>query len=164
MPTLYVVRHAEPEIRGVLLGHTDPGLSEAGRAQAALLRLPEAMLYVSPLRRARETAPGARVVHDLREISYGDWDGLSWSEIEKRWPGAAAAKLEDWAGVTPPNGEEWSAFENRVATALAVVLAGPSPAVIVAHLGVNAVIASRLAGADPFCFQQQYCEINEYPI
>ena len=85
MPNLFLVRHAEPAITGVILGQLDPELSAAGRAHAATLltQVKLAAVYSSPLRRALETARllarGARVevLDDLREISYGDWDGRS---------------------------------------------------------------------------------------
>jgi broad specificity phosphatase PhoE len=59
MPTLYLVRHAEP---AALWGaHPDPGLSELGHAQARqvgahLATLNVANLITSPLARCRETS------------------------------------------------------------------------------------------------------------
>ena len=74
-----LVRHGEPaEAIGV-----DPGLSERGHAQAALLaRLSPALLVSSPLRRARETAAPieaawsvvARVDPTYRELPSGHVD------------------------------------------------------------------------------------------
>src|SRR5512147_817829 len=104
MPTLYVIRHAEPEIRDVISGQSDPPLSITGRDQAELLRVPVNIVYSSPLKRARQTAIYLNscpvILSDLAEISYGAWDGLSWSEIERRWPEIAAAKIADWQGTT----------------------------------------------------------------
>jgi alpha-ribazole phosphatase len=149
MPHLYVVRHAEPAVVGVLLGQCDPPLSEAGRMRAVELlketRL--AVVYSSPLRRARETAEllarGAaiEIVDDLREITYGDWDGRTWAEIEARDPEMARRKMEDWRGVTPAGGEPWSEFVARVTFAFERIKVGPRPAAVVAHAAVNLVIA-----------------------
>jgi broad specificity phosphatase PhoE len=149
MPHLYVVRHAEPAITGVLLGQSDPPLSESGRGQAAeLLRGTRLEIaYTSPLRRARETAEfvarGApiEIVDDLREITYGDWDGRTWAEIEAKDPEITRRKLEDWRGVTPPGGESWDEFEARVLRAFERIKCGPRPAAVVAHAAVNRVIA-----------------------
>ncbi|MBC8164266.1 MAG: histidine phosphatase family protein, partial [Bryobacteraceae bacterium] len=75
MPALHLVRHAEPAITGVLLGHTDPPLSEAGRQQCPLILLNADVLYTSPLLRTRETAEliahGREIVilSDLAEMS-----------------------------------------------------------------------------------------------
>ena len=147
MPGLFVVRHCEPSITGVLLGQCDPPLSEAGRAHAASLWLPElALVYSSPLRRALETAQaiarGApiEIVDDLREITYGEWDGRRWDEIEA--DEVAIRKMADWRGVTPPGGEPWADFAARVMRAFERIRLGPRPAAIVAHAAVNQVIVN----------------------
>ena len=150
MPSLFLVRHAEPAITGVLLGSLDPPLSDAGRKQADTLLhdVALAMVYSSPLLRALETAQsiahGApiEVLDDLREISHGDWDGLTWSEIEARDPDLAARKLADWHGVTAPRGEPWHEFAARVARAFERVRGGPRPAAIVAHAAVNQLLGN----------------------
>jgi broad specificity phosphatase PhoE len=150
MPSLFLVRHAEPAITGVLLGSLDPPLSEAGRKRAATLLngVVLAVVYSSPLRRALETAQsiarGAPVIilDDLREISHGDWDGLTWSEIEARDPALAARKLADWRGVTAPHGEPWSEFADRVTRAFEQICKGPRPAAIVAHAAVNQLLGN----------------------
>jgi probable phosphoglycerate mutase len=122
-------------------------------------------IYVSPLRRAMETAAAIRcgvepvVVEELAEIDFGEWEGFTWQEIEERWPGAACRKVEDWLGETAPGGECWTDFDARVGRALERILAGPKPAAVVAHMVVNAALAARLAGADPKRFHQQYGEI-----
>lgn len=148
MSGLFLVRHAEPAITGVILGALDPPLSDAGRAQAAKLfeDVKLAMVYSSPQRRALETARtiarGAplEILDDLREISHGDWDGLTWREIEARDPELAARKLSDWRGVTAPNGETFEAFADRTARAFERIRRGPRPAAIVAHAGVNQLL------------------------
>jgi len=148
MPDLYVVRHARPAVIGVLLGQTDPPLSEDGGRQAGeLLRdVRLVRVYSSPLRRARETADllarGAcvEIMEDLREITYGEWDGLSWAEIEGRNEELARRKLADWGGVTPPGGEGWDAFRGRVLRAFERICMGPRPAAIVGHAAVNQIL------------------------
>lgn len=168
MSKLYVVRHAEPEVAGVLLGRTDPPLSVAGRTNAAaqLAELDVRIVYSSPLRRCRETAGaiGAPLVvlDNLAEIGLGEWDGLSWSEVERRYPELARVKVEDWFRVTPPGGEPWDAFAARVREALGVILAGPLPAAVVGHLAANAVLAESLWGEDAYGFRQAYCEVREF--
>ena len=173
MPSIYLIRHEEPEMRGRFIGRTDPPLTAQGREAAAKLRTVDAKaVYVSPLRRARQTAEAIEcatphiVLPELAEIDFGEWEGLSWQEVENRWPGAAVRKIEDWLGVAPPGGESWADFNARLETALEQVLAGPMPAAIVAHMVVNAALAERLTGADPKCFRQQYGEITicEYSV
>ena len=170
MPKLYVVRHAEPAVTGRLLGRADPPLSDIGRlhAQRALSVLHVEMVYTSPLRRARETAAAidapVRVMDELAEHALGEWDGLTWAEIEERWPEQAALKCENWFGVTPPGGEPWAGFEERVRHALREILRGPFPAAAVGHVAVNAVIDAELSGGEAGTFLQDYCGIEEYEL
>jgi broad specificity phosphatase PhoE len=170
VPTLYLIRHAEPAITGVLLGQADPPLSEEGRRNAQLLRLPEpCTVYTSPLRRAKETAaflaPEAIVVPELAEITYGDWDGLAWQEIEQCWPELAAEKLRDWTAVTPPNGESFANFSARVSRAFAQISNAGEPAAVVAHEAVNAIIVFLLFKDSAFIsYRQSYCEIRQYDL
>jgi broad specificity phosphatase PhoE len=150
MPSLFLVRHAEPVITGVLLGSLDPPLSEAGRKHADTLlnNVKLAIVYSSPLRRALETAQSiargapVEILDDLREISNGDWDGLTWSEIEARDPYRAARKLADWRGISAPGGEPWSEFAARVSRAFERISRGPRPAAIVAHAAVNQLLGN----------------------
>jgi broad specificity phosphatase PhoE len=163
--SILLIRHEEPELRGRFIGRTDSPLTAAGRdaAAAKLSQVQVAAVYVSPLRRARETAAvidaPQTVLADLAEISFGEWEGLTWQEIQERWPGVACRKVEDWLGVTAPGGECWTDFCDRIDRALARVLAGPRPAAVVAHMVVNAALAWRLLGQDPKHFRQQYGEI-----
>jgi broad specificity phosphatase PhoE len=165
--SILLIRHQEPELRGRFIGKTDPPLTPAGREAAACLAdLRVAALYCSPLRRARETAafiPGELiVVPELAEIWFGEWEGLTWQEIQERWPGVACRKVEDWLGVTAPGGECWTDFCARIDRALERILAGPRPAAVVAHMVVNAALAQRLLGQDPKQFRQQYGEVLHF--
>lgn len=172
MGRLYLIRHARPATEGVLLGHSDPPLSDQGRcdAQRALGHLAVERVYSSPLRRSTETAaflPSRgllTVLDDLAEISLGAWDGKTWAEVERADPLLANRKSRDWFGVTPPGGERWEAFTDRVLKALDLVRNGPAPAAVVAHWAVNAVVASCLRGAPVAQFQQQYCEVIELEL
>jgi broad specificity phosphatase PhoE len=162
--SIFLIRHQQPELFGRFIGQTDPPLTPEGRTAAESLReVRVAALYSSPLRRARETAsfiPGEPIViPELAEISFGDWEGLTWQEIQERWPGVACRKVEDWLGVTAPGGECWADFCARIDRALERILAGPRPAAVVAHMVVNAALAQRLLGRDPKHFRQQYGEI-----
>ena len=170
MGALYLIRHARPAVEGVLLGQSDPPLSEQGRTQAreSLSGLEVARVYSSPLRRALETAAFLQspttVLAALAEISLGAWDGKAWADVERANPAVARQKSEDWFGVAAPGGESWKSFTARVLSALDIALAGPRPAAIVAHAAVNSVIAAKLTGASPAQFQQAYCEVIEFDV
>ncbi len=167
MADLYLIRHAEPALRGVFLGQLDPPLAATAIAPAcrALAGVRAAAVYSSPLRRARDTAallpgnPAVTVIEDLKEIGYGAWEGKTWREAERGWPELARRKQTGWLDVAPPEGEPWTDFLGRVARALAVVRRGALPAAVVAHQAVNAALAHLLSGRDPVSFEQQYCEV-----
>jgi len=94
---LLLVRHGESEWNRVrrFQGANDVGLSDVGRAQAEALGCAVkrgyrvAVAYVSPMRRALETAELAlagttipRVpLPDLRELSLGEWEGRTVDEV-----------------------------------------------------------------------------------
>jgi broad specificity phosphatase PhoE len=156
LPTtrLILVRHGETianrEYRYV--GSRDDALSSHGQAQAeqlaeAISVLPVAAIYSSPLQRAYSTAlPIAarhcleiQMVDDLREVSFGDWEGLSRAEVLARNP-EDAQHLRDWEkniALTPPEGESFDALRARVCAAVEQ-LAQQHPdqtIVLVSHVG-----------------------------
>ncbi len=107
----------------MLLGSTDLPLSEEGRRQAALLKDVAggaARLVCSPLWRCRETAEiaaGGRPVEidpDLREIDFGEWEGLGWDQVARDYPALSA----EWSEYSPefafPGGESLAHFAARV--------------------------------------------------
>jgi len=165
MPLLYLIRHGKPEITGVMLGQMDPPLSEEGRRQAAALAtLQIEVAWTSPLRRARETAAcmaSSRITEltELKEMDLGDWTGKTWDAIENAWPDLAARKIADWLGWAAPAGEDWHEFLNRVRNAWNSIKAGPFPAAVVAHEGVNAALMHLIQGSDPLQFRQGYGEV-----
>ena len=96
--TIYLVRHGSTEWAEARrhTGRTDIPLNDLGRAQAAALapvlaRHTFARVLTSPLRRARETAelagfPRAEMTPLLREVDYGEFEGLTRTEIRQRIP------------------------------------------------------------------------------
>lgn len=161
---LYVIRHAEPAVTGVFLGsRNDVPL----KGPPPRFEFDVDVVYVSPLQRARQTAEGIAapkiVVDDLREIDFGEWGGLSWDEIEARWPETIAQK-RDWFGTSPPGGEPWEDFVARVKGALGTVLRDPRRKAIVAHGAVNAVIGATLSGRSPALCRQKYAQVASFEI
>ncbi len=150
---LYLIRHGHCELSGTMLGQRDVSLTAEGKAQVESLarHLKQIELIVSSdLARARGTADilsrrtGAPVVFDarLREISYGAWDGLSWTEIETLDPEGAKRKLENWRASAPSGGERFEEFEARVTGARGSLFERTERVIaVVAHLGVNAVLS-----------------------
>ncbi len=165
MASLFLIRHAEPELTGVMLGQMDPPLSAAGRAcAAALCEIRVEVAWTSPLRRARETAErltAARVVEipGLREIDHGQWTGKAWAQIEAEWPALASRKSSDWLGVAAPGGETWDDFLDRVRRAWSIIRTGPTSAAVIGHQGSNAALRYLIDGSDPLQFAQGYGEV-----
>lgn len=162
MAVVHLIRHARPVRTGIFLGRLDLPLVPQ-EIEAFALR--PAAIYASPLRRARDTAErmfpncDIRIVDDLAECAFGDWEGLTWVEIQRRWPEAAERMGGNWRAGRPPGGEAWGDFETRIQRVWERIREGPFPAAIVAHLGVNSVLARLVAGIDTFTFQQDYCEV-----
>jgi len=170
---LVFARHGETayNVEGRLQGQRDIPLNAWGRDQAESLgrtlsvaldpeirRLEAAdAFFASPLSRARETMelmraamrlPPERYLLEpaLRELSFGDWEGLTWTEIRARDPAGAEARRAGKWDFVPPGGESYAMLAKRVKAWLAG-LAGD--ALIVAHGGVARALMVLLAGAPP---------------
>jgi alpha-ribazole phosphatase len=158
---LLLIRHAETDMAGRFCGHSDPELNELGRQQLAGVvdRLSEhaiRRIYTSDLRRAQQTAEaiasyfgiGFEVRPGLREIHFGLWEGLSWSEIEMRDPDLAKKWLEEYPNCTAPGGESIQEFECRVRAESAFLLAAAAecPIAVVAHAGFVRVLLTKFYG------------------
>ncbi|MFD9394212.1 histidine phosphatase family protein [Streptomyces sp. NPDC060000] len=99
MGDLFLVRHGETEWSrsGRHTGSTDVPLTEHGRDEARRLvplirSLRIGAAFVSPARRARETAEliglhGARIDAGLREWDYGGYEGVTTVDIQRTRPG-----------------------------------------------------------------------------
>ena len=145
MRKIYLLRHARPDFplgTRLCLGRTDLPLGALGRMQACrtarwLKTRQFEAVYASPLKRAVETAQfcaeDLRILPDLREIDCGDWDGLDFEEIQRRWPELYAARGRDLR-IPMPNAETVEAVRERAGGALRQILAETTgDALIVAH-------------------------------
>ena len=141
---ILLIRHCEvpDEYRGRYIGSTDVPLSETGRTAARALapqlaRFAPETVVSSPLRRAVETAelaaPGREIRFDsrLEEIDFGEWEALTFAEIEQR---AAPEALRCWSEFPGemrfPGGESFPAFRRRVDEAFAELLAGAAGEIV----------------------------------
>ncbi len=155
---LLLIRHAATDMTGTLCGHSDPPLNAIGRAQATgltpLLRSCKVRrLYVSDLQRAAQTAQplaelwGIPVVmrQDLREISFGSWEGRRWSEV--RGVGTDIRTMELSTELGALGGETFASFRDRVLRALNEILGDANGLLtaIVTHLGVIRVALNELS-------------------
>lgn len=129
--------------------------------KAALERLAEylpdrAKFISSDLQRASATADAIqngrpRMPHDtaLREMNYGDWDGLLFDEIAKQDPIASRKFWEQPGSFAPPNGESWDMLSARINGAVDTLAnSHKGDIVVVAHFGVILTALQRAGGMD----------------
>jgi broad specificity phosphatase PhoE len=126
MKACILMRHGATDMAGRYCGHSDPPLNDEGRAQidraASILPNAPQVVYTSDLLRARESAGllaeyfsvPLLIRPALREICFGDWEGLSWQEVEQRFPSESAAWLERFPARVVPTGEPYDSFADRV--------------------------------------------------
>ena len=130
MGSWYLIRHGETEWNrsGKIQGHSDVPLSEHGKWQMRMLgirlaRYSFSSVYASDLSRALESAEmiveGRETFietdSDLREFSYGEWEGLTLEEVEARFPKVFAQRMASGnSGFTAPGGEDSAHVLDRV--------------------------------------------------
>ena len=174
------VRHGETawNVENRIQGQLDIALNDLGRWQAQRLAAALAgetvdAIYTSDLRRtvdtAAPTARGRRVAAaadaGLRERGFGVFEGLTFGEIEQRWPEQSARWRRRDPEFGAEGGETLSEFYARsVATTIRLAAAHPGQTVmIVTHGGVLDCLyraASRIALDAPRSWQIGNASIN----
>jgi len=160
-----LVRHGETDWNkaGRLQGHTNTTLSVAGRVQVKALRerlrgMKFEAVYTSDLMRTVETTTllleGSGLTPEptalLREMNYGEWEGLTWAEVQERDPEA----YEEWLRVDPnfeaPGGESLNALMDRAENfaSRARQAGGDGNTLIVTHGGIIRMLVLHLLGLD----------------
>lgn len=164
--TTILLRHGQTalSVERRFAGRGDAPLTETGlqQAAAAAARLQARggidLVVSSPLSRARRTAEavadatgaGLLIDEDLAETDFGDWEGLTFGEVMKRWPNEMSAWMAS-ADVAPPGGESLSAAARRALTSLDRLLAQHVNAtmVVVSHVTPIKTIICRALLAPP---------------
>lgn len=177
---IVAIRHGETawNVATRIQGQLDIGLNDAGRWQASRLALACGderfdAIYSSDLARARDTArvvasgAGLEVRTDigLRERGFGVFEGLTFAEIEQRFPDQARRWRQRDASFGPDSGETLLAFYARAVGTVASLAArhrGQHIAVVT-HGGVLDALyraASRVALDAPRTWQIGNASIN----
>ena len=181
MTLILLVRHGQTEWNREerFRGQADVPLNETGLAQAeatgrrVAATWQPAAVYSSPLSRSVETAEaiaghfGLHVqVHAwLADIHYGDWQGLTPSEVKERWP----HEYDNWymhpERARIPNGESLESLQARaMRTVSELVKAHPGETIVlVGHTVINRVILLAMLGLGIERFwrlRQDTCAIN----
>ena len=183
MTELLFLRHAETDLAGTFCGHSDPLVNQRGREQIeqvvyTLQSTAIDRIYSSDLQRARATAERMADAFEvpviatsaLREIDFGAWEALRWSDIEARDPVYANRWLAEYPNLPAPAGECFADFRSRVLAAVAeiaaeIASAGHGRAAVVTHGGAMRVVLQELCGVPahrawaltkPFCASFTY--------
>lgn len=156
-------------------GGIDPPLAPLGIAQAEALAAEIARrgtaqrIIASPMLRAQQTAQivseatGLRVetLEGFRECNFGEWDGLTLTQVREGWP----EHLREWLGsmsIAPPGGESFEQLRARVLIARqqvvdrypgedVLVVAHVSPIKVLVGLAIDAPLTSMYRMELPPC-------------
>jgi len=159
-------------------GHFDVALSDAGLEQArqlaqALQDHPIRAVYSSDLQRSYQ---GARLIAEhheleavafpeLRELSFGEWEGKSLTELSKQFPGEMDKRLKQTELFRADGGETFQELHDRVIPKFQEITTNHSNDTIafVCHGGVNRAILAHLLGfpiANLFRISQHFAAVN----
>jgi len=164
--TIYLVRHGETPLTPSRAfsgsGGSDPGLSDAGRAQAEAvaaelaLRKPDVFIS-SPMQRTRDTAEiiqkkiGGNIHFDdaWREGSFGEWDGLTVAQVKEMYP----SEWNEWVaspfarpGSTGESYEDVAARTESVLNQLAQDYPGQKVLVVTHNVVIKTLASLVTAG------------------
>ncbi|MHB0935633.1 MAG: alpha-ribazole phosphatase [Armatimonadota bacterium] len=171
MTILYLVRHGETawNAGGRFQGQQDTPLSDKGCGQArsvaqALAGRHFDAVYTSDLARAAETAACIAAPHGLtpmrdirlREVYFGEWEGLTVAEVTERWPEVIAAWRADSLRTRPPGAETLQQMLERI-TAFTEEMLRQYPdgeLCIVAHGGSLRALLVYALGGDPALYRR----------
>lgn len=167
-PTIYFIRHGETDWNRDrrYQGQRDVPLNANGREQARrngialrafLPAVAEAYFVASPLGRTRETMEivrrelaldpaGYAVDPRLKELSYGDWEGILQDDLGQSDPAGFAARSLDPFRWRPRQGESYADLLARV-TLWADAL--DRDCVVVSHGGVSRCLRALTLGLPP---------------
>jgi broad specificity phosphatase PhoE len=151
---IWLVRHGETEWSrsGQHTSRTDLPLTAEGERQAESLRRmltghSFSLILSSPMKRAVDTCRlvglAPEISNDLREWDYGDYEGLTTAEIQKRVPG--------WTIFTGevPDGETVEQVGARADRVIARALAAEGDVALFGHGHLLRILAARWIRLEP---------------
>jgi len=166
LPRLLLIRHGDTELNSAerYWGNTDVKLSDAGFRQAEKLRDRLATeridaIYSSDLRRTSATAEIIASMHrldvitcaELREMNFGELEGLTFNEISRLYPEVAELWRQRSHKLKYPGGESIDEFNSRVSQFVDWLKkhASQETILIVAHSGSLRSLMCHLLGISP---------------
>jgi alpha-ribazole phosphatase len=162
---LYLVRHGETDAGSAsrFWGRTDVGLGPCGLQQAEQLRDRLSTkkidyVYSSDLKRTVTTALTIASIHnlqivkcpELREIDFGEVEGLNFEEVKEKFPQVSWMWINHDPGLAYPGGESLSELEQRLQAFIDRIQnhAADDNILIVAHSGVLRTLICQLLDVD----------------
>ncbi len=160
--TIIFVRHGATDYPEDKIYSEDdgPSINEAGKLQAERLGgwikgEDIAAVFVSPSMRTIETAMPIvktlnleyKILDELKERGFGIWEGLTFSEIEDRYPEGLRQWKKDPIHYTPEDGESIIDLQKRVDSVIQNVLQEHKgkKVLIVTHMGpIRVAVAQAL--------------------
>ena len=153
---IILIRHGQTQWNKeeIFRGRSDIPLDEVGIEQAKSIstRLSSFDVKVvcsSPLKRALETAEiiaktfnlKVKVVDDLIDFDFGEWQGLSLKEVQKQFPETYRTWLKEPHLANIPNGENLDIARSRVNRALNKIVKGQQDDIaVVSHRVINKIL------------------------
>jgi len=163
---LLLLRHGDigEQYRDRYIGSTDVSMSPRGHQQVmavlALLRKGEPCQCISsPMKRCRETAAVIMeaadmkftVDPDLREIDFGQWEGMTFDEIQEAFPDQTDRWAEFNADFSFPEGEKIADFQARIIGVAHRLETYPADTIVVCtHGGVIRLLICHFLGLQPW--------------
>ena len=177
---IYLIRHGETANANEVCfnGHYDIDLSSEGKKQSRLIanafkELPISAVYSSDLKRAQI---GAKYIADkhnlkyapykeLRELAFGNWEGLSISEVHRNYPNKLNERLKNIELFHVEGGESFFQLRDRVIPKFEeIVSKHPSDSIVIlCHGGVIRIILAHILKIpikNLFYISQPYSSIN----
>ncbi len=148
MKTIYLVRHGHTVVADdrIVAGFSDVALSERGTNSLARLKNTIGSIefdayYSSDLLRTQQSMKlltDNRFITDprLKELNFGDWEGMSWNDVHENHPEQISEWSNNWVDKRPPNGETFKELSARCKDWLTEQLTTPDQTILVtAHGG-----------------------------
>jgi len=177
---IYLIRHGETTNAGEICfnGHYDVDLSKTGLKQSlciaeSLKIAPIKAVYSSDLKR---TQIGAKYIADkhnlrhipykeLRELAFGDWEGLSVADINRKHPGRLKERLNNLELFHVEGGESFFQLRDRVIPKFKAIIAEhPGDTIVIfCHGGVIRTILAhilKISIKNLFRMNQPYASVN----
>jgi alpha-ribazole phosphatase len=162
---VFLIRHGETlwNKERKYQGHTNiplsaEGIQQAGAVAAQLAGEKLAGVYASDLDRAFITAQIIAQPHhipvvgmpELREVGFGQWEGLTYNAIHDRWPEEMGKLYTHPGEIVIPGGESFAQLQQRAVQAMDVLVQKhpEETIVVVSHGGTIRTLLCEVLGVE----------------